>query len=140
MGIGSMTPRYEQVSGWVAVALSTVFACFWAFWGIIENFHEGCFHPSLWGGPLLFMGVAYWFGRPDPRRWAVSVLLVLPLITLLVCGAEPAYRVSGRLNDGNRSARRIAQNGVDLTWAPEGPGWPRDGVPWAGAMRRCRSR
>jgi hypothetical protein len=28
----------RQVLGWLAVALSTSIACFWAFWGIIENF------------------------------------------------------------------------------------------------------
>lgn len=166
--------RRQQVLGWAAVVLSTLAACFWAFWGIIENFHEGWYYPSLWMnlglmlaqyllfmflfmgaalvaihcpriggglhiaaamgaawffrgaspmvvypfifGPLVFMGVAYWFGRPQPRRWAVSSVVALPLFTLLVCGVEPAYRVSGRLDDGDRSARHIAQNSVALIW------------------------
>ena len=191
-----MARRYAQVLGWVSVGLSTLAASFWAFWGIIENFHEGWFFPSLWAnlglmvlqylspmilflavalvairwpriggglhvaaavgaawffrgasptvvypfiaGPLVFMGVAYWFGQPRPRRWAVAAVVALPLITLLVCGAEPAYRVSGRLDDGDRSARRVAQNSVDLIWAPAGPGWPRDGVPWDEAALRCQ--
>ena len=29
------------------MAGSVLFSCFWAFWGIIENFHEGWFHASL---------------------------------------------------------------------------------------------
>jgi hypothetical protein len=33
--------------GWVAVGMSTLVACFWALWGIIENFHEGWYEPSL---------------------------------------------------------------------------------------------
>jgi len=37
----------RQVLGWLAVALSTSIASFWAFWGIIENFHEGWFQESL---------------------------------------------------------------------------------------------
>jgi hypothetical protein len=37
----------RQVAGWLAVALSTLIACVWAFWGIIENFHEGWFYDSL---------------------------------------------------------------------------------------------
>jgi hypothetical protein len=193
--IDPMTERHRQFLGWVAVALSTLAACFWAFWGIIENFHEGWFHRSFWMnvgmmlghylplmfvfvgaalaairwpriggglhiaaavgaawffrgaahlvtypfivGPLALMGVAYWFGRPRPRRWAVGLVVALPLITVLACGAEPAFRVSGRLDDGDRSARHIAESGVDLIWAPEGPGWPRDGVPWDEAVRRC---
>ena len=191
-----MVRHYQQVLGWVAVGLSTLAGCFWAFWGIIENFHEGWFYPSLvdniglmlrqyllpmivflgaaivalrwpWTGgglhiavalvtawffrgvsptvvypfivgPLVFMGVAYWFGRPQPRRWAVVAVVALPLITLLVCGAEPAYRVCRRLDDGDLAVRRIAENGVDLVWAPAGPGWPRDGVSWDEAVRRCQ--
>lgn len=88
--------------------------------------------------PLLALGVCYAIGRPEPRRWSVALVVGLPLITALVVGAEPAYRVSQRLDDGNRSSRRIAQNGVDLVWAPAGPGWPEHGVSWSEATRRCR--
>lgn len=191
-----MRERYQQLLGWAAVGLSTLAASFWACWGIVENFHEGWWHPSLlsnlalmllqylspmimfmaaalaalrWprigGGlhvaaavgvaaflrgaapmvvypflvaPLVFMGVSYWLGRPRPRRWAVVSIVALPLLGLLACGAEPACRVSGRIDDGDRSARRITGDGVDLIWAPQGPGWPREGVPWDEAMRRCR--
>jgi hypothetical protein len=191
-----MARQYQQFLGWAAVGLSTLAACFWAFWGIIENFHEGWYHSSNWMNlgvmlaqyllpmilfvvaalvairwprigsgthvaaalgvawflrgasptvvyrfivcPLVFMGISYWVGRPRPRRWAVGVVAGLPLITLLVCSAEPASRVSGRLDDGDHSARRTAENGADLIWAPEGPGWPRAGVTWEEAVRRCR--
>ena len=43
--MGRWTRR--RLLGWLAVALSTSIASFWAFWGIIENFHEGWFHESL---------------------------------------------------------------------------------------------
>jgi hypothetical protein len=191
-----MTQQSRRVLGWVAVGLSTLAACFWAFWGIIENFHEGWHHPSIWMnlgallvqylllmlvfvsaaliairwprlgsgvhvtaalaaawffaaaspallypfivGPLVGMGVCYWVGRPEPRRRAVAVVVGLPLVTVLVCGAEPAFRVSERHNDGDLSARRVTVNGVDLIWAPAGPGWPTDGVTWEEARHRCR--
>jgi hypothetical protein len=45
----------RQVAGWLAVVLSTSVACFWAFWGIIENFHEGWFHDSF----LLNVGLMF---------------------------------------------------------------------------------
>ncbi len=37
----------QRIVGWIAVSVSIVFTCFWAFWGIIENFHEGWYQPSL---------------------------------------------------------------------------------------------
>ncbi len=56
--------------------------------------------------PLALTGVAYAFGRPSPRRWAVRVIFTIPLTTLVAFGAYPAYRVSHRHDDGDRSARR----------------------------------
>lgn len=38
----------RQILGWVAVAASTAIACFWAFWGVNENFHEGWYDVSIW--------------------------------------------------------------------------------------------
>jgi len=40
------------------VGLSTIITCFWAFWGIIENFHEGWYFESLLSN-LGFMFVQY---------------------------------------------------------------------------------
>jgi hypothetical protein len=190
-----MTPfDKHQITGWIAVGLSTAITCFWAFWGIIENFHEGWHYPSLWanlglmfvqylspmlifmgvtlisihwprhgGGlhvalallaagffqaptntatsliivPLIGIGVLYWFGRPQPRKLAVALAVGLPILTLIVSGIEPALRVSQRLDDGNLQARLVHGNGVNLVWAPDGPGWPREGVNWYGAQQVC---
>ena len=191
-----MTPKYQRVLGWCAVGLSTLTACFWAFWGIIENFHEGWWQPSIWMrlasllcmyllfadlfigagliavywpriggglhitaglwalwffraasptlvfpfmvGPLVGIGIAYWLGRPCPRRLAVAILCGLPLLTILVFGVEPAWRIAHRLDDSALGARRLSGNGVDLVWAPQGPGWPPNGVSWDEAVRRCQ--
>jgi hypothetical protein len=61
-------PDKRPIVGWMAVGLSTAITCFWAFWGIIENFHEGWHYESLLSNVglmfmqylspmLLFMGV-----------------------------------------------------------------------------------
>jgi hypothetical protein len=34
--------------GWVAVGLSSAIAALWAFWGILENFHEGARSRGSW--------------------------------------------------------------------------------------------
>jgi hypothetical protein len=37
----------RQIVGWSAVAISIIITCFWALWGILENFHEG-WHYASW--------------------------------------------------------------------------------------------
>ncbi len=182
------------IVGWIAVGISTVITCFWAFWGIIENFHEGWFYESVlsnvglmfvqylspmllfmgvtlisifWpriGGvlhvilaflaawffqaftnpgmflliaPLIGLGALYWFGRPKPRKIAVSLVVGLPILTLIISGTPSALRVSQRIDDGVLQARLVPGNGVDLIWAPDGPGWPRAGGNWAEAQHVC---
>jgi hypothetical protein len=182
------------IAGWIAVVLSTVITCFWAFWGIIENFHEGWYYESLLSNlglmfvqylgpmlifmgvtlisifwpragaglhgilalgvawffealtntvtlflmvPLLGLGALYWFGRPQPRKVAVSLAIGLPLLTLTISGIEPVLRVSQRLDDGNLHARLVHGLGVDLIWAPDGLGWPREGADWVEAQQVC---
>jgi len=42
-----LSPRWRLIVGWTAVSISTLIAGFWAFWGSIENFHEGWYFTSL---------------------------------------------------------------------------------------------
>jgi hypothetical protein len=185
----------RQIVGWIAVGISTIITCFWAFWGIIENFHEGWYYesllsnlglmfaqylspmlifmgvtlisifwPRLGGGlhviiallavgffqafsnaatflliiPLIGLGALYWFGRPRPRAIAVAIAVGLPLLTLIISGIEPVLRVSKRVNDGNQDARIVPGNGVNLVWAPDGPGWPDEGTNWRNAQQACQ--
>jgi hypothetical protein len=185
----------RQLTGWIAVGSSTLITCFWAFWGIIENFHEGWYYhswlsnvglmfvqylgpmlifmgatlisiswPRFGGGlhivlallavwffqafsnaatfllilPLMGVGAMYWFGRPQPRKLAISLAAGLPMLTLIIAGIEPVLRVSQRLDDGDLQARTVLGNGVNLVWAPDGPGWPRTGTNWSEARQVCQ--
>lgn len=187
--------NWHQIIGWTAVILSTGIACFWAFWGIIENFHEGWYSeswllkvgmmlvqylspmlifmavtlisiywPRFGGGlhgliallaiwffqafsntatfliilPLIGLGAMYWFGRTQPKKWAASLVVSLPILTLIISGVSPAIRASQRIDDGILDARMVHGNGVDLTWAPDGPGWPRQGGDWYDALDACQ--
>lgn len=193
---------WRDVVGWSAVALNLLVSCLWAFWGAIENFHEGWWLPLLWnnlglmlvqylspmfvsillgllglrwprlgglayllvciyfarryllgriasmswagillalvmGGGCGMIGLLFWLGRPRPRRLAYHLTWGLPLAVALVSGAEGAWRVATRYDDGDRGMRTVEGNGVRLTWAPAGPGWPSSGVSLTEAKRIC---
>jgi hypothetical protein len=61
----------HQIMGWIAVGFSTLITCFWAFWGIIENFHEGWYYSS-WLSNLGLMFVQY-----------LSPMLIFMIATLI---------------------------------------------------------
>ena len=91
----------RQIVGWIAVGLSTAITCFWAFWGIIENFHEGWYFESWLSNVglmfvqylspmLLFMGVTlvaiFW-----PRIGAgLHVILALFAVWFFDAFSNPA--------------------------------------------------
>jgi hypothetical protein len=187
------TPLWRKVTGWIAVIVSTTFSGLWAFWGAIENFHEGWYFTSIWknlllmimqymtfmlsfivlaivgirwpktGGiitaiaglffigffkgssalsllviPLLILAAFFFFGSPEPKKWAYRIAVLIPLLVYIGFSIEPAIRVMGRLDDGIRSARLIEGNGVKLMWAPIGPGWPTTGTSYQEAKKNCR--
>ncbi|MFA5466731.1 MAG: hypothetical protein WC251_02660 [Candidatus Izemoplasmatales bacterium] len=43
-----MKSRVKLVLGWLAVAITLTISGLWAYWGSIENFHEGWYSTSLW--------------------------------------------------------------------------------------------
>lgn len=88
--------------------------------------------------PLLGLGMLYWFGRPRPRKIAATLAVGLPMLALIGSGISPAIRVSQRVDDGILRAREVQGNGVRLTWAPDGPGWPYSGGDWYGARQACQ--
>ena len=188
--------RPRRVVGWGCVTISLLIISFWAYWGILENFHEGWFYRSFWKNlvlglsqymswmigfmilallsvrlprvgaalhillaiaavwifdglsnptavkwfiiPPILLAAGYAWGRPHPRRLAYLLLIIPPFLITIGFGIEPALRVPNRHDDGDRGARHITGNGVDLIWAPQGPGWPDAGGSWHDAVRICR--
>ncbi|MGA3209989.1 MAG: hypothetical protein ABSD20_01705 [Terriglobales bacterium] len=103
---------------------------------VVFFFHNGA-GRYLIAFPLMVLSVCYWLGRPHPQRAALWLVVTAPLFTAVVCGAGPAWRVAHRVDDGDYGMRRITGNGVELTWAPEGPGWPQRGANWFEAAHAC---
>lgn len=87
--------------------------------------------------PLVGLALLYWFGSLERRKLAYVLVLGFPIAQMFGIGTYHAIRVAQRVNDSNFEARSIQGNGVALTWAPRGPGWPDDGVTWASARSIC---
>ena len=84
--MGDTNPKWRQIVGWMAVSISVAVACFWAFWGSIENFHEGWYYTSLWQN-LVLMIVQYL--GPMLIVMAISLVVVRwPLLAIPLLGGS----------------------------------------------------
>jgi len=184
--------RKQKMFAWIAILIATVFTNLWAFWGIVENFHEGWYFRSFWQNvammfgqyllfplvfmiltvvaikwnrtgsilhlavgifviwffsgsagmflfaiPLIALAILYWFGKLEKKKLAYVLVVGIPLLIVFGFGIFHGVRVAGRFNDDNFEARLIKGNGVDLIWAPQGPGWPDNGTNWSNAKNIC---
>lgn len=100
------------------------------------------FHALPIGLVIVTVGVLFWLeGRrinnlPAPlpsefNRWWVRLTVIPPLLIFIGFSVYMLPIVLTRIDDGDRSARVIEGNGVELVWAPEGPGWNWK-QPWGG--------
>ncbi|MHB1152421.1 MAG: Lcl C-terminal domain-containing protein [Eubacteriales bacterium] len=186
----------KNIIGWIGVGITLIFSGIWAYWGTVENFHEGWYSKSIWENlfmlvfqyllftilfvllatvtlkwkliglllhlilavfcvwffsgasfsvlglmivmPVAGLGMLYYFGEPEPKKWAYRLLICVPLIIITAFSIPQGIKVSGRINDNDFGTRVVEGNGVTLTWAPRGPGWPDNGTTWEEARRVCR--
>ena len=74
IAIGARQMNRPAFAGWIAVGLSTLFSCLWAFWGVFESFHEGWYFESpvqnlvLTGKYLILMAILMMLSRSGDRR------------------------------------------------------------------------
>ncbi len=88
--------------------------------------------------PIIILGLGYYFGDPKPKKWAIRLLIAVPLIIIIAISIPQGIKVSQRLNDNNFDIRTVQGNGLTLIWAPRGPGWPDQGTSWDEAQRICK--
>ncbi|GAB4571666.1 MAG: hypothetical protein Kow0077_08960 [Anaerolineae bacterium] len=139
--------RWPRAGGMVLVAAGALFSAWW--WPQMLRRAGGALSGaaflSLFAVSGIFVvtgGLWYWEGRRLARlnnperipRWIQRARWVIGLGLPLVIGVGVlAYHlpvVLLRVDRGERSAVRIQGNGVDLVWAPEGPGWARGAGPY----------
>ena len=88
--------------------------------------------------PLTGIGLLYWFGRLPSKIAAARWMIGLPVLVAFVFGLVPGYQVSQRTDESSLDAQIVHGNGVTLTWAPAGPGWPNEGINWYEAVKACQ--
>lgn len=164
---------------WFTFIINALLTCIWAYWGIIENFHEGWYYESIvrnlglmlmqylpfplllmvlsgiaiqrnrLGGtlyiiaaiivplkfntsaawvifaiPISIIGILYFLFPTQKKKTARLLAIGLPLVIMVTFAIEPAYRISTRPDRDNTGIITLVGNNTELTWAPEGPGWP----------------
>ena len=71
------------------------------------------------------------------RKIAYLIVAGLPLLQIFGIGTFHYLRVINRYDDNNFNERLIKGNGIELVWAPQGPGWPDEGTTWSDAKNIC---
>ncbi|AHF10096.1 MULTISPECIES: DUF1566 domain-containing protein [Dehalobacter] len=88
--------------------------------------------------PFAVLGLLYYFGEPEPKKWAYRLIIIVPLVITLAISIPQGIKVSQRINDNDFGMRIVEGNGVTLAWAPRGPGWPDKGTSWKEAQDICK--
>jgi len=50
-----MVNNKKLIIGWTGVFITVIFSSLWAYWGAIENFHEGWYSTSVCENILMFL-------------------------------------------------------------------------------------
>lgn len=88
--------------------------------------------------PIISLGIIYYLGKPEPKKWAYRLLVALPLIIIIAISIPQGIKVSQRVNDNDFGIRIVEGRTTTLAWAPRGPGWPDAGASWYEANEICR--
>ncbi len=134
--------RWPRFGGWTLIVCGAAFTAWWTNLAISRS---GGFSWTTvlsqfpFSALLVLTGVLFLIEGRNRRRWRaagwtpslvwwrrnLTFLLAagVPLLVVLVISAFELPSILGRYDDGDRGARRITADGVDLVWAPAGPGW-----------------
>lgn len=138
---------WPRFGGWLIVLIGGAFTVFFMDVRIVDG--RLTFQREVGGllvsGSLVLIGVLFLLEgqakrhrlAPDRARpwWRRNVRYLLavgaPVLVVVALSAYMLPVVLTRVDDGGRGTRLIEGNGVNLIWAPEGPGWNWQ-QPWGG--------
>lgn len=180
------------IIGWLVFFTTLAITCFWAYWGINENFYEGWYHtsigqnlllafiqylsipiiflalsliainyPKIGAGlfiglglvalfffnsnsgrlmifiPMIMLALGFYYSEFRYKKVFIVLLISVPLIIILSFGLLQLIKVGNRFNDEDFGSRVVSGNEVQLTWAPQGAGFPLAGTDWLTAVNSC---
>lgn len=138
---------WPRLGGWLLMLGGTAFTIWW--WGMAwRRFGgpDGTLTPTavlstiplsaflILTGGLFLLEARYrrnYACAGVKHKTAVFLVLGVPLAIVLLITALQLPPLLRRYDDGERGLRRITAPGVDLLWAPQGPGWNWQ-QPWGG--------
>ncbi len=50
-----MNEKGKSILGWIGVTITILISSVWAYWGAVENFHEGWYSASIWENIFMLM-------------------------------------------------------------------------------------
>ena len=87
--------------------------------------------------PLLIFAFGFYFGKFKHKKIFSYSLILIFLLIIFSFGIPQIIKVENRFNDYNFDSRIVVGNGVNLTWAPQGIGFPLEGTNWDIAKNNC---
>jgi hypothetical protein len=133
--------KWPRIGGWLIIIIGGAFTVFFLDFSIADG--KLSINRDISGilvsGPLVFLGILFIVearyrkkksleGFEVSKAWwkkhLGSILAMTPfIISMIGTSIFSLPVVLTRIDDGFRGASLIEGNGVNLIWAPEGPGW-----------------
>jgi hypothetical protein len=114
ISVGFISIQWNKIGG-------VLFISFAALIPLKFNTSAALFIFSL---PMGVNGVLYFFSTIKKGQVAYLLIVGLPISIMLLLSIEPLYRISNRSLSYSPTAATVKGNGIELIWAPQGPGWP----------------
>ncbi|MBL7852019.1 MAG: hypothetical protein JNN04_14045, partial [Cyclobacteriaceae bacterium] len=120
---GTISIHYKKIGTIIFIVLGITIAYYFSQWFFFI--------------PLFAIAGLGWASELPSKKISLLMVLGLPIVTLIVSGAQPAYRVATRYNANISEPFTTLVNKQKLNWAPPGPGWPSAATNWNEANEIC---
>lgn len=87
--------------------------------------------------PIFLFALGFYYGEFKHKKIISYSFIIAFLLIILCLGIPQLIKVENRFNDYNFNLRVVEGNDINLTWAPQGVGFPLKGTDWQTAKETC---